>query len=128
MAYDERLADRVRTALGPDVRVTEIKMFGGLCFMVRGHMTCGIIHDDLMIRVGRDGYARAVTKPNAGPMTFTGRPMKGIVLVGGKGCATARAVKAWVDRSLEFNATLPEKTRPKKKKKKKRPLQMTARR
>jgi TfoX/Sxy family transcriptional regulator of competence genes len=121
MAYDEALADRVRAALGPDARVIEIRMFGGLCFMVRGHMTCGIIRDGLMVRVGRDDYDRMAAKPHAGPMTFTGKPMKGIVVVSHEGCATARGVKTWVARALTFNATLPEKTKPRKKKRRPSP-------
>jgi TfoX/Sxy family transcriptional regulator of competence genes len=109
MAYDEPLADRVRHALGPNRRVTEIKMFGGLCLMVRGHMTCGVIGDELMLRVGPDLYAATLARKHARPMDFTGKPMPGMVYVSAEGCATTRAVKAWVDRALEFNETLPPK-------------------
>ena len=110
MSYSETLADRIRTALGPDVRVTEIRMFGGICFMVRGHMTCGVIGDAMLVRVGRDSYDRAVALANAGPMMFTGRAMKGIVRVGPEGCTTARGVKAWIRRALAFNETMPAKS------------------
>ncbi len=109
MAYDEALADRIRHALGPEARVVEIKMFGGLCFMVRGHMTLGVMDERLMVRVGAENYERAVAAPHAGPMMFTGRPMKGIIVVGRAGCATTANVKRWLARALEFNATLPDK-------------------
>jgi TfoX/Sxy family transcriptional regulator of competence genes len=117
MAYSEALADRIRTALGPDRRVTEIKMFGGLCLMVRGHMTCGVIGDELMLRVGRDLYESTLKKRHARPMDFTGKPMPGMIYVSAKGCETSRAVKAWVDRALEFNETLPPKTKKAKRRK-----------
>ena len=58
MAYDEELADRVREQLAPVAEPTEIKMFGGLAFMVNTHMACGIIGDELMVRVGADGQGR----------------------------------------------------------------------
>jgi TfoX/Sxy family transcriptional regulator of competence genes len=115
MAYDEALADRIRHALGPDARVVEIKMFGGLCFMLRGHMALGVMDERLMVRVGAENYDRDVKLPHAGPMMFTGRPMKGILVVDAAGCSTARSVKAWTVKAQAFNATLPDK-KPKAKK------------
>ena len=116
MAYDEQLADRVRSALGPRVRVDEIRMFGGLCFMVNGHMTVGIIGASLMVRIGAENYAKFISRRHAGPMTFTGKPMKGIILVDAAGCSTLRQVRAWVAAALAFTATLPPKkpARPRK--------------
>jgi len=52
MAYNEQLADRVREALAGREGLTEKKMFGGLSFMLSGHMCCGVVGDDLMMRVG----------------------------------------------------------------------------
>jgi TfoX/Sxy family transcriptional regulator of competence genes len=112
MPYSEALADRVRHAIGPDVRVTEIKMFGGLCFMVRGHMTCGIMGDHLMLRLGADGAASALARPHTRPMDFTGKPMVGMIYVDPSGCSTARSVRTWIDRALEHNAGKPEKAKP----------------
>ena len=109
MAYDEALADRIRHALGPDARGVEIRMFGGLCFMVRGHMALGVMDARLMVRVGAENYDSAVAAPHAGPMMFTGRPMKGIIVIDATGCATAGSVKRWVGRALTFNATLPDR-------------------
>ena len=77
MAYDEKLADRVRDILEGDPGVSERKMFGGLAFMVDGHMACGIAGDDLMLRLGAEGAEAALQKPHVRPMDFTGRPMTG---------------------------------------------------
>jgi hypothetical protein len=81
MAYDEPLADRIRDALRsrPDVR--EQRMFGGLAFMIGGHMACGVTGERLMLRVGEEGAARALAEPHVRPMDFTGKPMRGMVFV-----------------------------------------------
>jgi hypothetical protein len=65
MAYGEALANRIREALAGERRVDEIKMMGGLCFMIRGHMALAIVGDELMIRVGPDGYERALGRVHA---------------------------------------------------------------
>lgn len=108
MAYDERLAERMRAILathGPDER----KMFGGLAFMVRGHMTVGVLADDLMVRVGPDAYDEALTQPHTRPMDFTGRPMRGLVYVGPGGTGDDDSLAAWVERGLAYTMSLPAK-------------------
>jgi hypothetical protein len=108
VAYDEDLADCIRDALaGRDVR--EQKMFGGLAFMIGGHMTVGVVDDELMARVGPDGEDDALAQPHVRAMDFTGRPMTGFVFVAAPGVATDAAVAAWVDRCLAFTETLPPK-------------------
>ena len=107
MAYDEKLADRIRGALGPRAAgVTEKKMFGGLAFLVDGKMFCGVAKDDLMVRVGPERYEEALTAAHVRPMDFTGRPLNGYVFVGPGGTRTEKAVKLWVDQSAAFVATL----------------------
>jgi TfoX/Sxy family transcriptional regulator of competence genes len=106
LAYDELLADRVRDALAAESDVREQKMFGGLAFMVRGHMCVGLLADELMVRVGPDGYDDALRRAGVREMDFTGRPMRGIVMVA-PSALRGRAVRAWVERGLEFVATLP---------------------
>ncbi|MFN0161235.1 MAG: TfoX/Sxy family protein [Burkholderiales bacterium] len=108
MAYDEKLAERVRLELAGEA-VTEKKMMGGLCFMVRGHMACGVTAERLMVRVGPEAHAAALRVKHAAPMDFTGRPMRGFVFVGAAGVATQRGVAAWMERALAFNSTLPAK-------------------
>ena len=110
MAYDEALAERIRDVLaGQGDRVREQKMFGGIAFMVDGHMTVGVVNDDLMARVGADGEDDALAQPHARTMDFTGRPMTGFVQVSAAGVATAKDVRSWVDRALAFTTTLPPK-------------------
>ena len=109
MAYDEKLAERIRGLLKDDGRVDEKKMFGGLAFMHHGHMFCGVTADDLMVRVGAEAYEGALARPHARPMDFTGRPMRGMVFVGPGGCATGEELKWWVEQGLKFVGSIPAK-------------------
>ncbi len=109
MAYDSELSDRVRTALEGHPGLTERKMFGGIAFMLNGNMCCGVINDDLMVRVGPEGFEDALAQPHARPMDFTGRPMKGFVFVGAEGTQTATTLKRWVLRGVAFAGSLPSK-------------------
>lgn len=109
MAYDEGLAQRLREAFVEQPGVVEKKMFGGLAFMVQGHMCCGVLADELMVRVGPDHYEVALTRPHAREMDFTGRPMRGMVMVAGDGFETERDLAAWVERGLKFVLSLPPK-------------------
>jgi TfoX/Sxy family transcriptional regulator of competence genes len=109
MAYDESMAYRVREALAQQEGVTERKMFGGLAFMVKGHMCCGVMQDHLMVRVGPQQYEEALAQPHAREMDFTGRPMKGIVWVDPPGYATDEDLRTWVGQGLAFVTSLPPK-------------------
>lgn len=110
MAYDEDVANRVRAELATaDVFALEKKMFGGLAFMVGGHMTVGIIGDELMVRVGKNAHEDAVSQPNAREMDFTGRPMTGYVYVEPAGFASDAELRAWVRRGLDYTRSLPPK-------------------
>ena len=109
MAYDEAVAERVRGALGNIPDVVGKRMFGGIAFMVRGNMCCGVIGDRLMLRVGPKGYESALARPHAKEMDFTGKPMKGLVYVEPAGFASPRDLKTWIDRALEFALSLPAK-------------------
>jgi TfoX/Sxy family transcriptional regulator of competence genes len=109
VAFDETLGDRIRELLEPRRDITERKMFGGLAFMVNGNMFVGLAGEDLMVRVGTDDHQKALARPHARPMDFTGRPMKGYVFVGPGGYRTRKALDSWVDRGLRFALTLPKK-------------------
>ena len=109
MAYDEGLAERLRELFPENAGIAEKKMFGGLCLLSRGHMFVGIVGEALMARVGPDAYEKALRRPHARPMDFTGRPMKGYVFVDPPGYEDDRDLKRWVDESLKFVATLPDK-------------------
>ena len=109
MAYDETLAERVRAIMGDDPRLRERKMFGGLCLMVNGNMCVGIVGDELMVRVGPDGYPEALARPHAREMDFTGKVMKGMVFVAAAGIGTDPQLEQWVDRGVAFASSLPPK-------------------
>ncbi|MEJ2261499.1 MAG: TfoX/Sxy family protein [Nitrosopumilaceae archaeon] len=81
MTYNETLAKKIRESIKGKRNITEKKMFGGVGFMFKGNMACGVNKEDLIIRVGPDAYEQAVIQPHVRPFDFTGRPMKGYILV-----------------------------------------------
>ena len=109
MPYSETLAQRIRTVLAGQAGTVEKKMFGGVTFMVTGNMCCGVIKDDLMVRVGPDRHDESMALPYARPMDFTHRPMKGMVYVDPDGVVADAALEEWVHRGLEFALSLPSK-------------------
>ena len=113
MAYSEPLADRVRALLSERDNVAERPMFGGLTFMVRGHMCCGVHGDELIVRLHADDEDAALGRPHARPMDFTARPMRGFVTVAPEGLKGA-ALGRWVARALAHAETQPPKP-PKRK-------------
>lgn len=107
MPYDESLAERVRKAVSHRSDVVEKKMFGGLSFMVNGYMACGVLKDDLMVRVGPDRFQDALARPGARPMDITGRPMKGFVFVSREGHESDEALAEWMRLAVEFAESQP---------------------
>ena len=87
----------------------EKKMFGGVGFMVRGNMACGVNQDYLIVRVGREMYEEALRQPHAGVFDMTGRPMTGWVKVAPAGCAQEKDLRDWVQKGVDFALTLPPK-------------------
>jgi TfoX/Sxy family transcriptional regulator of competence genes len=110
MAYDERLAERVRIALEGVKGLSERKMFGGLAFMVNGNMACGIVKDELMLRLGAEGAEAALEQPHVREMDFTGRPLTGMVYVAREGLGETE-LHGWVQEAAAFARSLPPKTR-----------------
>ncbi len=108
MAYDEDLASRVRAALPPGAAVSERQMFGGLAFLLGGHMFCGIVKDALMARLGPEEAGRALDQPHVRPMDFTGRPMKGMVFID-PGGLHGDALRQWVNAAAGYVRGLPPK-------------------
>ena len=109
MAYDEKLAERMRRALAGKRKVTERQMFGGLAFLVDGKMFTGIIKTELMARVGPERYDDVLKESHVRPMDFTGRPMAGYVFVAPQGCRTSVTLERWIQWSLEYVSCLPAK-------------------
>src|SRR5262245_28761043 len=112
MAYDEALGDRVRELVAPRSDSGEISMFGGLCFTIAGNMCCGVVNDDLMVRLAPEDAERALAETGIRPMDFTGKPMQGMVYVGPEVTADDRELQSWVEEGVSFASSLPPK--PKK--------------
>jgi hypothetical protein len=102
MAYDERLAARIREVLGEQSGMTERKMFGGVAFLCDGRMCCGVAGSDLVVRVIEAEMPAALTSPHVRPMDLTGRPLRGFVFVAPGGCRTTAALQKWVGKGLRF--------------------------
>src|SRR5262245_57248741 len=111
MAYDEGLAERIRGVLDGRPGVTEKRMFGGIAFLVKGHMSVGIVQDKLMVRVGRETYDSVLRERHVRRMDFTGRPMKGFVYILAAGYETDADLQRWVDRGVGFVSALPARPR-----------------
>jgi TfoX/Sxy family transcriptional regulator of competence genes len=108
MAFDAALAERVRDRLADRPGVTDKRMFGTLAFLTDGNLTVCVRGDDLMVRVGRDGVADALTRPGARTFEMSGRAMKGWVLVDGA-VLDDDVLTEWIDRAGDFVRTLPPK-------------------
>jgi TfoX/Sxy family transcriptional regulator of competence genes len=108
MAYDEALAQRIRTALLTVPQVDERKMFGGITFMVSNQMCCGVLKDELIVKVGPEGFDQLIAEPHVRVFDFTGRPMVGMVYVAAPAVASDEALHAWIERGVEFVRTHPK--------------------
>jgi len=115
MAYNEKIADRIREALVDFPKVDEKKMFGGVCFMVNDKMCVGVIKEDLMCRIGHDKEEEAFGKVGCRPMDFTSRPMRGYVYVSEEGIRTKKSFDYWINLCLDFNFEAKAAKKPKKK-------------
>ena len=110
MAYDAELAQRIRNLLAEyDEVLVEKKMFGGLAFMLQGNFACGLNKEDFVVRVGPGRYAEALEHPQARPMDFTGKPMRGWVYVNPAGYESDEYLAQWVQQGVDFALSLPPK-------------------
>ncbi len=108
MAYNEKLAERIRTQL-KGMPFVEKNMFGGVGFLLHGNMACGVHKENMIVRVHPERHAALLKKSGARPFDITGKPMKGWLLVELEGCKTARQLSSWVKQGIEFALTLPPK-------------------
>ena len=107
MAYDEGVAERIRQALSGKENLTEKKMFGGLAFLLNGNMLVGVMANRLLVRTGPKEHGNALKRPHAGPMTFTGKPMRGFVVVEPAGFANGQDLRSWISLALGYVRELP---------------------
>jgi TfoX/Sxy family transcriptional regulator of competence genes len=116
MAYNEKLADRIREMIAlTHKNVEEKKMFGGLCFMVNDKMCVGVENERLMVRLDPALQEEVLEKEGCKPMDFTGKIMKGFVFVDTAALNTKKKLEYWMGLALEYN----KKVKPSKKKVKK---------
>jgi TfoX/Sxy family transcriptional regulator of competence genes len=109
MAYDEALAERVRELISLREDVVERKMFGGIAWMLGGNMACGVLGDELIVRLAPEDAERALAEPHTRPFDFTGRPMRNMAMVAPAGTAGDDDLAGWVDAGAGFAASLPPK-------------------
>ena len=115
MAFNEKLADRIREALVNTPRVEEKFMFGGVCFMVNGKMCIGVVKDEMMCRINPTLDETVLEKNGCRPMDFNHKPMKGYVFVSDVAMKSKKDFEYWINLCLDFNHQA--KAAPKKKKK-----------
>lgn len=112
-ARPDPIMERVRKMVKRRKGIEEQRMFGGVAFMVDGNMALGggskHLQGRLMVRVGPDAYEGALEEKHASVMDFTGRVMRGFVVVDGKGLKTDAQLKKWIDRGIRFARSLPPK-------------------
>ncbi|MFV9636829.1 TfoX/Sxy family protein [Mycobacterium neumannii] len=112
MAYDEDLAHRIRELLSGEQGVEEKAMFGGLAFLVDGHMAVAVSGTGgLMVRVALDEYPKLLSRRFVEPMMMADREMRGWVLITADGVRTTRQLRPWVIRGVDFARSLPPKQR-----------------
>jgi TfoX/Sxy family transcriptional regulator of competence genes len=103
MAYDQILANRIREQLQELEGIEEKEMFGGLCFLLREKMFVGVIKDEMMCRIDPALYEEVLEKPGCHEMLFTGKPMKGWILVDNSGLKTVQDFKYWIGLAVDYN-------------------------
>jgi hypothetical protein len=109
MAYDQRIADEIRTAIGAHPGLTEREMFGGIVFMINGNMALGLSGDELMVRVGKEAHDDATSRPGARTFDMGARPMRGWVGVSREGFSTEEDLASWVEWGVSFAESFPPK-------------------
>ena len=110
MAYDDELANRIRELIAVETGLTEMRMFGGLAFLIDGNMSVGVSgQGGLMVRVDPADTDALVAKPHARPFEMRGRAMQGWLRVDSEGVRTKRQLEPWVRRGVAYARSLPPK-------------------
>jgi len=109
MAFDEKLAGRIRKRLSKRAGLVEKKMFGGVAFLLNGNMCCGVHGAEMIVRLPPEETDAALSERHTRLFDLTGHPMKGWILVEPKGLATDGQLGKWVGVATKYAASLPPK-------------------
>ena len=109
MAFDPKLAERVRKQLGKRRGVIEKQMFGGLAFLLNGNLCCGVHGRELIVRIAPAETDHALSQRHTHIFDLPGRPMKGWILVRPAGLTTDAALAKWIQAGMNYAASLPAK-------------------
>jgi len=109
MAFDNQLAERIRTQLGKRRGLTEKKMFGGLAFLLNGNMCCGVHGQEMIVRLDPQQTDQALSERHTRLFDLSGRPMKGWILVQSKGLTSEAALAKWIQVGVKYASSLPAK-------------------
>jgi hypothetical protein len=107
--YNEELAEKLRGQLGDVKRLTEQEMFGGISFMIAGNMCCGVLGDDLVVRIDPTLHHDALTRPGVSEFEMGGRTSRGMVRVGPDGTANELDLALWVRLGVTHASAMPPK-------------------
>lgn len=117
MAYSQSLANRIREHFQELENVEEKEMMGGVCFMLNEKMCVGIIGDEMMCRIDPARYEEALGLTGCRGMDFTGRPMKGWVMVDDSGMRNGAEMSAWIQMAIDYNQHAKKLVKKRKSKK-----------
>jgi TfoX/Sxy family transcriptional regulator of competence genes len=110
VTYDTELADRIRELVATERGVEEKRMFGGLAFLINGHMSVAASgRGGLMVRVPPDDTEKLLTREHVEPMVMAGRETRGWLRVADEGVRTKRQLQSWVTRGVDYAKSLPPK-------------------
>ena len=117
MPYNARLEEKIDNSVARWKDVQKKKMFGGVCWLLKGNVCFGIWNDSLIVRMDKDQGEKSLTDRNVRPFDITGRPMAGWVMVEKAGWKSAAGLERWITIGKEYARSLPEKTAKARKRK-----------
>ncbi|MCI0707275.1 MAG: TfoX/Sxy family protein [Ignavibacteriae bacterium] len=109
MAFDEKLAERIRKQLAKQKGVVEKQMFGGIAFLLNGNMCVGVHKQEMIVRIDPEETDNALAEKHTRIFDITGKPMRGWILVKPAGLATDATLGKWVRQGVAFASSLPKK-------------------
>lgn len=115
MKYEIALVERIKSVLDSDLEIQEKEMFGGYCFLLNRHMCIGVIGDNLLARIGPDHYSKSLAQNYIKQFDYAGRPMADVVCIEAELITTDDELSDWLNKSLGFVQSLPEKPSPSEK-------------